>query len=94
MDEPEEFDLVMPFVTVQSVGGPHDDNSYVAGYEMGSLDKVLTQRALQGAMTPFRSVLRADNRAQADLIAMQHGYAMSVNATEDEHWIGVEFTRT
>src|SRR5688572_15583154 len=33
----------MPFVSVASNGGPHDDDSFVAGFEMGALHALLTQ---------------------------------------------------
>lgn len=43
-----EYGLVMPFVTVSSVGGPHDDGAYVAGYEMGALAVRLQMAELLG----------------------------------------------
>lgn len=89
--EDHEFDLVMPFVTVRSVGGPHDDAPYAAGWAMGALDKQLTQCALVDVRA-VSFVIRTDCRAQADLIAMQHDYTMTVTAGGQE-WISVEFTR-
>lgn len=82
-DTPDEgYGLVMPFVTVVSKGGPHDDTSYVAGFEMGSLDATLR------AVAPFAGngmgltfTIHADNRQQADLIAMHHGFV-----TADVEW--------
>ena len=76
-NEPDpEMELVMPFVTVASVGGPHDDDAYVAGYEMGQLDArlaVLKSFASEPALTIG---IREENRAQADLLAMRYGFVM------------------
>lgn len=51
--EPAEYDLVMPFVTVTSAGGPHDDDAYVAGFEMGALDACL-RRLRRRPLNPKR----------------------------------------
>jgi hypothetical protein len=85
-----EFGLVMPFVTVQSKGGPHDDDSYVAGFQMGGLDA-----NLKVAKTVSHSVLgliRAENRDQADLIAMKHGFNMRITTDTGTGWLGIVFT--
>jgi hypothetical protein len=74
-----EYGLVMPFVTVASVGGPHDDNSYVAGYEMGQLAARLDQvELLQSEYRPPMPI-RRENLRQADLLAMRHSYTMVVD---------------
>jgi hypothetical protein len=80
MSEPEDdsYHLVMPFVAVVSRGGPFEDDSYVAGYEMGLLSAAL---GMQPAT--FRTTIHAGNRAQADLLAMKHGYTMSVDDIHD-----------
>lgn len=65
-----DYDLVMPFITVRSVGGPHDDESYVAGWTMGHLDAVLEHQ--KPAM--HEDTIYADSIPQADIIAMRHGY--------------------
>lgn len=67
-----EYDLVMPFVTVTSKGGPHDDVAYVAGWEMGQLDYRLALAAFGGHNVP-PTVLRRENLPQIQLIAMKHG---------------------
>jgi len=74
-----EFGLLMPFVTVTSRGGPHDDASYVAGYEMGQLDARLAAAAHHHLGCPEVVMLRC-NLPQAELIAMRHGMV----ATERE----------
>lgn len=63
--------LLMPFVSVTSRGGPHDDDSYVAGWEVGAL-----HTHLLGAQPDQheQNILRV-NRDQADLVAMHSGYS-------------------
>lgn len=65
-----DYDLVMPFVTVHSKGGPHDDESYVAGWSMGKLDTLLEHA--RPAM--HEDTIYKDSIPQADIIAMKHGY--------------------
>jgi hypothetical protein len=79
--EPESYSLVMPFVPVASNGGPYDDLAYAAGWEMGALDAALR---LKGPVTTTLAV-RAANGAQAELIAMRHGYRTRI-APHDDHW--------
>jgi hypothetical protein len=89
-DEEPEYGLVMPFVTVASKGGPHDDAAYVAGWEMGALDEVLD--LADGIAVSVDRTIRAENREQADLIAMKHGFRAEFD-TDDEHpeWVHVRF---
>lgn len=82
MDENEfGYDLVMPFLPVQSNGGPHDDAAYVAGYEMGLLDAQLGRTEFDQGRA-----IRADNREQADLIAMRHGRIAEFTADDGTGW--------
>ena len=67
-----EYGLLMPFVTVTSRGGPHDDESYVAGYEMGQLDAQLAAAVHHGLGCP-EVVVQRSNLPQAELIARRHG---------------------
>lgn len=76
-----EYGLVMPFVAVRSKGGPWDDEAYCAGYEMGRLDATLERDLHVEPMT-----ILADNREQADLIAMRHGYVAEVSLSDVEGW--------
>jgi hypothetical protein len=57
------YALVMPFLPVTSRGGPHDDEAYVAGVEMGFLDRDLANDAVPIEGEP----ILATNREQADL---------------------------
>lgn len=91
-DEPEDagFGLLMPFVTVTSKGGPHDDMSYTAGWEMGVLDTELEHsRALVA-----ERVIHASNAPQADLIAMRHGYRAEIEPTDTPGWSTLRLTRS
>ncbi len=77
-----EYGLVMPFVAVRSKGGPYDDEAYCAGYEMGRLDAILDRD--DPHVEPL--TILADNREQADLIAMRHGYIAEVTESDVVGW--------
>lgn len=83
-------ELVMPFVTVASKNGPHDDASYVAGWEMGAF-----YAELEFSLAPqLDRVIHASNAAQADLIAMQHGFIAEIEPTGHDGWSTLRLTRT
>ncbi|MGH3783165.1 MAG: hypothetical protein ACRDRO_21705 [Pseudonocardiaceae bacterium] len=84
------FGLVMPFVSVVSKGGPHADDAYVAGYEMGQL----AGRLEYGRPAEHEQRIRAENTEQADLIAMQHGYRAEIYGAQTFGWRVVALTRT
>lgn len=77
-DDEVNLDLVMPFVTVVSKGGPHDDDSYVAGYAMGLLDAKLSDGGHQEPLA-----VRDDCLPQVDLLAMRYGYTVAIWDGED-----------
>lgn len=86
-EEPAEYGMVMPFVAVASKGGPFDDASYCAGYEMGQLDAALQLKPRQLQVT-----IRTVNVAQADLVAMRRGYTSEAHPqSECGTWTWVEF---
>lgn len=68
-NEDVEYALVMPFVTVESRGGPHDDRSYVAGYEVGSISAEMAHTGRR-----ITRYVHAENRLQLDLVGMRHRY--------------------
>lgn len=68
-DDRPGYGLVMPFLSVRSKGGPHDDTAYAAGYAMGLLDA-----ELGGSVFDQGRAVRVEDKAQADLIAMRHGF--------------------
>jgi len=84
------YRLVMPFVTVRSNGGPHDDASYVAGWEAATLD-ARCGLAARYDLGGFCAMVRADNVAQADLIAMKHGMVMTTEAGGVDGWEHLHF---
>lgn len=91
MDEQDEgLTLVMPFVTCVSKGGPHDDESYVAGWQMGGISCLL----LVGQPPLYQTTIRTDCTPQADLIAMDRGYIVEFAESEVEGWTVAVFTRT
>lgn len=83
----EEMELLMPFVTVTSVGGVHDDQSYVAGWEMGALDVTLQNNPLF-----HEQVILTENAPQADLLAMKNGYRPDITRI-NENWSSFTATR-
>lgn len=95
-----EYELLMPFVTVASKGGPHDDDSYTAGWEMAQLDNRLAY-AQFGGFDVDPCPLRRANLPQIDLIAMKHGFVagevivMADDLASDvtDEWMLVSFTR-
>lgn len=47
--EPEAMTLVVPFIVCTSKGGPYDDDSFVAGYQAGAVDRMLAIASAVGA---------------------------------------------
>lgn len=69
-----EYGLVMPFVSVESNGGLHNDRAYVAGFRLGTIDHTL--RTAPREVRSLRFLIQPDDVAQLDLIAMHHGFRM------------------
>lgn len=82
------FKLAIPFVTVASKGGPHDDDAYAAGWEMGCLHaqlRAITGQAAVGLVgARLEAVIRRSNAEQADLLAMDCGAVMSIMLWPDD----------
>lgn len=96
-DGGEYLSLAMPFLSVASQGGPHDDDSYTAGWECGALDAELKALArvsrIDGGARTTRPVLTS-NVPQLDLIAMRHGFLLSTEPWVDgPEWTFATFTR-
>ena len=95
MSESSSYEIVMPFVTVKSKGGPHDDEAYAAGYECGRLDAFLA--GMVGpliALPSFTVTVSEVNVPQLDLIAMRHGFTtIRVDDPDEmvEGWVTVRF---
>lgn len=86
-----EYEIVMPFVACRSQGGAYDDDAFVAGWRLAELDA-----ELRAAGTPERTVtIRPADHAQADLIAMRHGYRLTtVESTDPSEWLTLCLRRT
>lgn len=82
----DDRELVMPFVAVATKGGPYDDEAYAAGYEMGRLDVTLERLAGANADPILITTIQADNREQADLIAMRHGFIAETALADVDGW--------
>lgn len=82
-----EYELERPFITTVSQGGPHDYDSYVAGFQMGQLDVILGVPFIQTHTMTFHT----SSAKQADLIAMHHDFKMEVES-EDDEWTTATFT--
>ena len=75
------YGLVMPFVVTASIGGPYDDTAFVAGYEAGWLDLMLSITNKVGA--DVRRYVPPELVAQLDLIAMRHGYKLTTEPWDE-----------
>ena len=68
-------DNVVPIVVDASAGGPFQDESFFAGYEIGRLEADLAHARTTGTR-PAPRWIREANVRQADLAAMQHNYLL------------------
>lgn len=79
----------MPFLPVESRGGPHDDDAYAAGWEMGQLDNYLRY----GLPVVHDLSIHVENAEQAELVAMSNGYRAVMEPGSDG-WCSLRLTRT
>jgi len=78
--EPEGMSLVVPFIVCTSQGGPYDDDSFVAGFQAGEIDKALAVAMTAGARVATWTV-RTALVPQLELLAMHRGF-MHIEAVE------------
>jgi len=78
-------ELVVPFVTVVSAGGVHDDDAYAAGWEMGVLDALLERTTASS----HNQVIQTSNVPQADLIALRYGWTLEAEELSDG-WTNIQ----
>lgn len=84
------YKLVMPFLPVESRGGPYEDEAYTAGFQMGRIDRFLEVRRL----AKVEQLIYRENLPQADLMAMRHGYRLEVAEYEENpDWVFICFFR-
>ena len=72
---PEGYVLRMPFVLVESVGGPFDDEAFTAGWTLGALDSAFKQAASVGAV-PLPISVDTKYAPQIELIANRNGFTV------------------
>lgn len=89
MSDNSDHVLVMPFVTVASRGGPHEDHAFCAGWQMGGISVLLQL----GQMPIYEVTIRTDCVPQADLIAMDRGYTLDTMASDVAGWTFARFTK-
>lgn len=94
-EEEAGYTVVMPFLVVQSKGGPYEDEAFTAGWAMGSLDAKLEALSIDlraaykiGVTVPTECI------PQIDLIAMKHGFICAAAATKDPTWMRAVLTRS
>jgi hypothetical protein len=86
----EHDDHVMPLLLCRSGGGPYDDDAFRSGWRLGELAAHLGQPGISA----MADSIRPEERHQADLIAMAHGFTMSVEPSRDAEWLSVTFVRS
>lgn len=84
----DDFNLVLPFVSVESVGGPYHDSSFTAGFQVGEICGELKTRNIVATTYLILSPLHV----QADLIGMKYGYKSDI-LHDDGEWTQIGFTR-
>lgn len=84
----DEQPPVLPFITTTDQGGPHDRDSYAAGWQMATLTAVLdiTNPAL------LTMDILTTNAPQAELICMTYGYTATLRRLDDTRTELVAFT--
>jgi hypothetical protein len=86
MSEDQELSLVMPFVVVTSVGGPFDDESFVAGWHCAQISEALSHSGTSWSGTVPRALV-----PQLDLIGMERGLVVTVSGREND-WAVVDLS--
>jgi hypothetical protein len=76
--------LVLPFVVVESKGGPYADEPFVAGYQAGEIDARLAQAELIGADVVRVAMVRRALLPQLELHGMRYGFNV-LEPTEPHH---------
>lgn len=87
--------LVMPFVVVESNGGPFNDHAFCAGVQFG----VLMQRLSKTRPQEHEEQVCTEIVPQVDLLAMKEGYRLESSETRTDtgvvldEWTLVKLTR-
>jgi hypothetical protein len=98
MDQPDDgeaMELVFPFLAVQSQGGPYDDNAFVAGVQIGRIDRMLEMAAAINVKRTETVTIYSTLVPQAELCGMARGFPVMTADTEDDPlfagWAHVSF---
>lgn len=86
--EPTEWELLVPFVVTRSQGGPYDDDSYVAGFELGRICGSFLH------IVSMDCPVHTGNLPVLDLAAMREGFTMTTLEEIDDTWTQVRFVKT
>lgn len=88
MNDEASYGLIMPFVCVESVGGPYDDEAFAAGWHCAQIDEALAAgRPGDVAHVSVRTTIVG----QLDLIALRRGFVMVATPTDHDEWTSVAF---
>jgi hypothetical protein len=82
-------EMGVPLVLCRSRGGPYDDEAFRSGWRLGDIGSTLGRLGVSA----LADSIRPSERLQADLLAMAHGYTMTVEPGSDPDWLSVTFTR-
>jgi hypothetical protein len=90
-DDVDDVDdeLGVPLVLCRSRGGPFDDEAFRSGWRLGEISSTLGRVGISAVAESIRPW----ERLQADLLAMAHGYTMTIQPSGDPEWLAVTFTR-
>jgi hypothetical protein len=84
-----DFGLVLPFLAVKSKDGPYDDLPFVAGYQAGKIDGLLSAKQYKSLeVYSYSNLIK-----QIDLIAMRHNYSIEI-LSDDNMWALLRFTKS
>lgn len=100
LDQPEDDDameLVFPFIACVSQGGPYDDAAFVAGVQLGRIDRMLEMAAAINVARTETVTIYAQLVRQAELCGMARGFPVMEIGTEDDPlfaaWAHVTFAK-
>jgi hypothetical protein len=94
-DPEDAHELLYPFTVCTSAGGPYDDDTFTAGYQVGALDQAL-RVAHACSVDTISRVIFATLADQAELVGMARGFAIMTRDADPDGptWVCVTFTRT
>jgi hypothetical protein len=83
----------MPFVVVQSRGGPYEDKAFVAGVRYGMISSTLDR--LAAGTTSIAWWVEPSLVPQLDMLAMDHHLKFATMPADEypEAWVCVTFSR-